>query len=113
MASFYEEVTKHGSVWAIRDAYGFPAPLNGDGARAMPFWSLRSRAERVVGSVPAYEGFEVVELRLEEFVSRWLPGLDRDATRVGLNWSGAGATGYDVASSDVASRLRGDPGGPA
>ena len=32
--------------------------------------------------VPAYEGFELVEPPLEEFTSRWLPGLDRDGLRI-------------------------------
>jgi hypothetical protein len=71
----------------------------------MPFWSLRSRAEKVITTVPAYEGFELVELTLAEFRSRWLPGLERDGLRVGLNWSGPRATGYDVHPSEVAAAL--------
>jgi hypothetical protein len=103
--AFYDEVRLHGSLWGIRDAAGFPAPPNPDGERSMPFWSLRSRAEKVITTVPAYEGFELVELTLAEFRSRWLPGLERDGLRVGLNWSGPRATGYDVHPSEVAAAL--------
>ena len=95
-------------MWGIRDSGGFPAPLNGDGQRAMPFWSLRSRAERVVSAVPAYADFEVVEVSLDDFRTRWLPGLERDGLRVGLNWSGSRATGYDLEPSDVREALRAD-----
>ena len=67
----------------------------------MPFWSLKSRAERIVANVPAYAGFEVVSMPLGEWRSRWLPGLRRDGIRVGLNWSGANATGFDLLAEDV------------
>ena len=71
----------------------------------MPFWSLRSRAERVVASVPAYAGFEIVEIDLTGFVERWLPDLAKNGLHVGLNWSGKRATGYDLPANDVLERL--------
>ncbi|WP_396020746.1 DUF2750 domain-containing protein [Arthrobacter sp. ISL-28] len=49
-----------------------------------------------MSSVDAYAGFEKVVIPLSEWRSRWLPGLERDGRRVGLNWSGDRATGYDV-----------------
>ena len=105
-SAFYAEAAEHQRVWGIRDGGGFPAPLNGDGERAMPFWSLRSRAERVVSTVPAYAAFEVVEVPLDAFLTRWLPGLERDGLRVGLNWSGSRATGYDMAPPAVLAQLQ-------
>lgn len=102
--AFYREVVMHCRVWGVRDADGFPAPQTPEG-RAMPFWSLRSRAEVIVAKVPAYAGFEVVELPLNEWRDRWLPGLQRDGVRVGLNWSGARATGFDLAAADVERNL--------
>lgn len=62
----------------------------------MPFWSLSSRAERVISTVEAYCGFETVAIPLSEWRFRWLPGLERDGLNVGLNWSGARVTGCDV-----------------
>ncbi|MCC2317089.1 DUF2750 domain-containing protein [Cellulomonas sp. zg-Y138] len=38
---------------------------------------------------------------MTEFRSRWLPGLGRDGIRVGVNWSGPAATGYDLVAADV------------
>jgi Protein of unknown function (DUF2750) len=100
-AAFYREVAEHGSLWTIRDAGGFPQPRNGDGVRVQPFWSLRSRAELVVATVPAYAQFEIVELAWDVFEARWVPGLKRDGVLVGVNWSGSRATGYDVSPEDV------------
>ena len=95
-AEFYRHVARSGRVWTIRDSGGFPAPADSAGQRSMPFWSSVSRAQRVIDTVAAYRGFVVHELSLEEFRDRWLPGLRRDGLLVGVNWSGAGATGYDV-----------------
>jgi len=64
--AFYREVVVHSVVWGVRDADGFPAPETPEG-RAMPFWSLRSRAEGIVAKVPAYAGFEVVGLPPDEW----------------------------------------------
>jgi hypothetical protein len=94
--AFYSEVLENRAVWTLRDAAGFPAPVTADGYRSMPFWSARSRVERVIATVPAYAAFEIVELSAERWRRDWLPGLARDGIRVGLNWSGPRATGYDV-----------------
>lgn len=104
-AAFFAEATSSGEVFGLRDAQGFPAPENGSGDRAMPFWSKRSRAAKVCASVPAYSGFEVVAVPLAEWRERWLPRLDRDGLHVGLNWSGPRATGFDVTAAQVLSRL--------
>jgi hypothetical protein len=101
-AAFRREVPGEGRVWSIRDAGGCPAPPDESGRRAMPFWSKSSRAERVVGAVPAYRGFEVVEIPVDDWLDSWLPGLQRDGLLVGVNWSGAHATGYDLAPAEVA-----------
>jgi hypothetical protein len=92
-------------VWTIRDEGGYPAPLTHDGKRASPFWSTRSRVERVIANVPAYRGFEPIEVTLDEFRNRWLPALARDGFLVGLNWSGRRATGYDIEPETVMWRV--------
>jgi hypothetical protein len=94
--AFYREVATHGFVWGIRDAGGFPAPLNTDGKRAMPFWSLESRALAVVNGVPAYKGFSPYPIEWAVFRERWVPGLTKDGLLVGINWSGSRASGFDV-----------------
>jgi hypothetical protein len=103
--AFFQEVLREGQVWAIRDEGGIPAPWGTDGVRAMPFWSLASRAEKIIGTVDTYAGFETVGIPLGEWRSRWLPGLERDGLLLGLNWSGARATGYDVEPASVMASL--------
>jgi hypothetical protein len=101
-AAFRREVPQEGRVWSIRDARGYPAPRDPSGNRAMPFWSKASRAKRVVSTVAAYRGFDVVEIPAGDWLDNWLPGLQRDGLLIGVNWAGARATGYDVAPTQVA-----------
>jgi len=95
-SAFYREVTRTGAVWTIRDDSGFPAPMNEEGKRAQPFWSSRSRAEKIIGTVSAYKGFTPFEIPWADFVERWVPGLTRDGVLAGINWSGPRATGYEL-----------------
>ncbi|MCU1420947.1 MAG: hypothetical protein JWN36_598 [Microbacteriaceae bacterium] len=103
--AFYRELATGDAVWTIEDDGGVPAPQSGDGQRSMPFWSRESRARAVIEGSPAYVGFRTREIPLAEWVARWLPGLRSDGILVGLNWSGARATGYDVEPGAVLQRL--------
>ena len=104
-SAFYEQVATSGSVWTIRDSGGFPAPLNSDGIRAMPFWSSLSRAELIIKNVAAYKGFYPVEISWQDFKSKWVPGLEKDGELVGVNWSGDRAKGYDLSPATVVSNV--------
>ena len=103
--AFYSEFLDGGAVFTVRDDGGYPAPQNGSGQRAQPFWSKRSRVQRIVDSVPAYAGFEIEEIDGARWREEWLPGLEKDGIHVGLNWSGSDATGYDLAPANVLRNL--------
>jgi len=105
-AIFYRDVARNRRVWTVRDASGFPAPKNSRGVRAQPFWSSRSRVERIINNVPAYRGFELVEITWEEFRDHDLPDLAEKGMEVGINWSGKGATGYDVEPRSVLEAIK-------
>jgi hypothetical protein len=104
-AAFYRDVAKSRTVWAIRDAGGFPAPKTLSGERAMPFWSSSSRVQKIIANVPAYAGFEPVEISWDEFCDKWLPGLAEDGLLVGVNWSGKKAKGYDLQPHEVRANI--------
>lgn len=100
-AEFYKVVAEKGKVWTVKDHAGFPAPKNFEGQRSMPFWSEREKVEKIIQNVPAYNTFEPYEMELDEFFSKWIPGMVKDGLHVGVNWSGENATGYDVEPSEV------------
>jgi len=103
--AFFRELHVKGEVWAISDEGGFPTSTNASGQTAMPFWSMESRAFKVIDNVSAYRGFKVERIPLDKFLRNWLPGLAKDGLFVGINWSGERATGYDMHPDDVAKRL--------
>jgi hypothetical protein len=100
-AAFRREAAQEGRVYAIRDGEGYAAPADDRGRRAVPFWSKPTRAQLIVKHVTAYRGFEVVPIPVDEWLSGWVPGLDRDGMLVGVNWAGARATGYDMPPGQV------------
>lgn len=103
--AFYTEVARDGLVFTVRDDGGIPAPMTSSGQRSMPFWSKRSRAQKIVDNVEAYAGMRIVEIVLDDWLAKWLAGLETDGLLAGLNWSGRNAVGYDVAPADAARNL--------
>ncbi len=99
--AFYGEALSERVVWGVKDSGSCPAPMTPDGYRAMPFWSKRSRAEKITQNVQAFAGMEPFEITLDEWRDKWLPDLERDGIRVGLNWSGKRAVGYDLPVADI------------
>jgi len=100
-AAFYRQVAADGKVWTVCDAGGYPAPMNSQGRRSMPFWSSLSRVQKIISSVPAYSGFEPEEMSWEGFRDGWLSQLKGDGLLIGVNWSGPKAQGYDLEPDDV------------
>ncbi|EHD2237066.1 DUF2750 domain-containing protein [Vibrio vulnificus] len=100
-AAFYKDVAKLRKVWGVRDSSGILAPMTSTGKRSMPFWSTKSRADKIVKNVHSYNGFEVFSIDLDKFMYSWISGISNDGFLIGVNWSGANATGYDVEPSDV------------
>jgi hypothetical protein len=99
--AFITEIIKNDRVWTIYDDGGIPAPKNMDGERSMPLWSTIKRAQNIIENVPNYVGFRIKEIPLDDFISKWLPGLTNDGLFVGVNWSGKRATGYDLKPNEV------------
>ncbi|MHB8062703.1 MAG: DUF2750 domain-containing protein [Ruminiclostridium sp.] len=93
---FIKEIVRNKRIWTICDNNGFPAPINNDGDRVMPFWSSSNRANKVIINVSAYSKFRIHEISLEDFKIRWLVGMEKDKLRAGINWFGSRATGFDV-----------------
>lgn len=94
-AAFYREVAANREAWTLEDDVGYPVPMTTSGKRAMPFWSSESRASRIVKTVAAYSTFRPVKFDWAALVAE-CADLAGQGMLVGVNWSGARATGYDV-----------------
>jgi hypothetical protein len=100
-SAFYRNVAARRRLWTVRDSGGFPAPVTASGQRAQPYWSTRALAEYFIERVPAYRGFEVVELTWEDFRDRWVPGLAAGQVLIGIDWRGPALTGADYGGAWV------------
>jgi hypothetical protein len=105
-STFIKEIIKYRKIWTIKDDGGIPTSTNIDGETSMPFWSLKSRAEKIIENVPAYSGFQPYEIKFDDFLNRWLKGLEKDGLYLGVNWSGKRATGYDMKPKEVLERIQ-------
>src|SRR5262245_60102378 len=104
--AFYRDVAKGRVLWTCRDDGGFPQPKASFGGRAQPFWSSLSRVQRIIKTVPDYGIFVPYELTWDEFVTQWVPDLKEWGVKVGVNWSGNGAVGYDMEPDDVVANVQ-------
>ncbi len=105
-AAFYREVAANREAWTLEDDVGYPAPMTTSGRRSMPFWSSESRAQRIISTVAAYSTFRPVRFDWEKFVAE-CADLSSQGMLVGVNWSGAMATGYDLAPENVLAAIEG------
>lgn len=103
--AFIKEILDNQTVWTVKDEQGYPTSTNLIGETSLPFWSLKSRTEKIIENVPAYKSFQPHEITLDEFVNRWLPGMEEDGLNVGVNWSGSKAIGYDIKPKDLIERV--------
>lgn len=95
-SQFYKDVEKNLKVYSLKDDKGYPAPKTRTEQRSMPFWSSASRVEKIIQNIPAYAGFKIVEMEIDEFRDKWLTMLQKENQLVGINWSGKNAVGYDL-----------------
>jgi hypothetical protein len=103
-AKFKEQAVQEGFVYTFTEAGEYLVfPVGG--AEVIPFWSSRSRLEKVSKDHPKYLKYQVKELALADFL-RWLPDLGRDGIHIGTNWSGKRLTGYDVEVADLSAGLQ-------
>ena len=59
----------------------------------------------MISTVPAYSVFRPCEVSWDEFRDRWIADFIKDGTKIGVNWSGPRATGYDIDPADVQTRV--------
>ena len=97
---FYEQVAKEGHAFTFLVDDNFLVFRIRD-YDVIPFWSSRSRLERIQKSHPKYATYALSEIPLNRFLDTTLALLERDSVNVGVNWSGQHLTGYDLPVADL------------
>jgi hypothetical protein len=109
---FYKDVVKNREVWTVRKGEVFAKVTLQDGRTSTPFWSTRSRVDRVINTIPVYAGSEPVRIGFDEFVQNWVPKIKQERGLLGINWSGTSLRGFNIDADFVLRAIQGyDPNG--
>ena len=102
---FLERVRAKGEVWGLRSADGWAVcPSNEDeDVIVFVFWSDRAYAARHVRE--EWAEYVPTAISLDDFLTKWLPGMSRDGRLVGTNWD-ASLCGVESTPEDLALQLR-------
>ena len=103
-SEFYEQVVRNGRVFTLQSPEGFLVFSIRD-IEVIPFWSSRSRVERIQSTMPEYAHYSIHEKPFAEFYEETLPWLAEQHIHIGVNWSGERLSGYDVSVSDLRANL--------
>jgi hypothetical protein len=102
-SKFKEQITKDSEVFTFFEQ-GNPLIFRVNGNDVMPFWSSRSRLEKIQEARPKYQNYQIADFRFEQFL-QWLPHLAKDDIYIGVNWSGLKLVGYDIPAQDLIDAL--------
>ena len=103
-SKFYEQIVRDDKVFTLDSPEGFLVfPIRD--IEVIPFWSSRSRVEKVQSTMPEYAHYSIHEKPFTEFYEQTLPWLEEQHIHIGVNWSGERLSGYDVSVSDLKASL--------
>src|ERR1051326_8160184 len=84
-------------VWLSAMSSGSPLTIEmAPGTLVYPIWPEREFAEAAARERPEWGPVNAMSLPLDEFMERWLPGMQRDGHKVGVFWVGPDLLGIDV-----------------
>lgn len=101
---FYEQTVCEGKVFTFESPGGLLVfPIRD--VEVVPFWSSRSRLERIQATMPQYSDYTIQEKSFDEFYNDTLPWLEEQNIHIGVNWSGTRLTGCDLSVSELRTNL--------
>lgn len=84
-------------VWLLAMQTGSPLTIEGAPGRLIyPIWPEREFAEAAARERPEWGPVSAIARPLDQFMERWLPGMQRDGHAVGVFWVGPDLLGIDV-----------------
>ena len=102
--NFIERVQDSGEVWGLRcdEGWAYCASNEYEDTDVLVCWSDRAYAQRHVQG--DWSKHTPTAIPLDEFIDRWLQGMDDDGALVGPNWD-ADLCGLEVEPREIADQL--------
>jgi hypothetical protein len=79
---FIKRVADEGEVWSLRGSAGWVLAADGDGHESVPVWPHRVYAASC--ATGGWHGCHPASLDLDEWITRWLPGIEKDRRAVAV-----------------------------
>lgn len=105
---FVKRVLASGELWGLRqgtDNWAYCASNEYEDTDVLVFWSSKADAQKHAQG--DWSKHVAVPISLEDFLDRWLPGMDEDDALVGPDW-GSSLDGVEVEPSELAEQLTED-----
>jgi hypothetical protein len=94
-------------VWLLATPTGSPMTIEVEpGSLVYPIWPEREFAEAAARARPEWGPVNATTRPLDEFMERWLPGMQRDGHKVGVFWVGPDLLGIDVEPAVLLQELK-------
>jgi hypothetical protein len=87
---FVKRVADWREVWSLRDEEGWYLSANPEGRETVPVWPHERYASAC--SQGAWSGGTPVSIALDDWMEKWLPGIERDRRLVSVLPTPAGVT---------------------
>ena len=79
---FVTKVSQQGELWGLSCSEGWALASGDDGRQAVPVWPHPAFA--LASAVGSWEGNAPELIKLEDWMSKWLPGLAKDGLQVAV-----------------------------
>ena len=107
LAAFVTQVAREKRAWGLKNAVGLATWKFDDSDESMvPFWSDTERATSCAKA--NFPGYQVFSVSRDDFLKHYLPALDKQGIRVGVNLSEEMA-GLDVTAGQLVQALTEGP----
>ncbi|WP_298442766.1 DUF2750 domain-containing protein [uncultured Ferrimonas sp.] len=87
LADFIKAVTESGHIWVLSadSEYVVVDSIEFEATDVMPLFSTEAAAKALC--IDDWADYSVASISIDDFFEEWLPSLDEDGVRVGLDWN--------------------------
>ena len=104
LQAFIDAAIQNGAVWGLEhpEGWALAASVEYEDSYVMPFWSSEQAARKCASE--EWAEYSVSGLPLEDFIQKWLPGMQDDGYLVGTDWD-VDSAGPEIEPDELAEAL--------
>ena len=79
---FIGKVADWEQLWGVKNSEGWLVPITPEDMEYFPVWPHPEYAQKIVDE--NFEGYQAVEISIQEFIDRWIPTFAEDNVKVAV-----------------------------